>query len=186
MLQKWPKNLHKNCRNTFWTLTNCPWVLSHSIIREKGQNLFFTGNFAFFFKNLFSTTFRVFKIWSYYFRSETQITSWTLTKCSLRLVILDNSIIWEKNAKIFFFTRKVAFFSKLCVFKQPLRCYRIDLTSSTIIVGLPFGALQTVPWVLSPSIIREKRPKLFFHWKDSLFIQNLVFSNSFLGVTEVM
>ena len=169
MLQKWPKNLHKNCRNTFWTLTNCPRVLSHSIIREKGQNLFFTGNFAFFFKNLFSTTFRVFKIWSYYFRSETQITSWTLTKCSLRLVILDNSIIWEKRAKIFFFTRKVAFFSKLCVFKQPLRCYRIDLTSSTVIVGLPFGPLPIVFWGLSHSIIREKTGQIFVTGQKAFF-----------------
>ena len=206
MLRKWSTNLHKNCRNTFWTLTNCPlsfvtfdytrkkgqnffftgknaffsklcvfqqllrcyrshvitstvivgipfgplqnvpWGLSPRLYEKKCQKLFFIGKFAFFFKNLFSTTFRVFKIWSYYFRSETQITSWTLTKCSLRFVILDNSIIWEKKAKIFFFTRKVAFFSKLCVFKQPLRSYRIDLTSSTVIVGLPFGALQTVPW----------------------------------------
>ena len=142
--------------------------------RKKCQNIFFTGKFAFFFqKFVFKNLLDFFKIWSFYFRSETQITSWTLTKCSLRFVVLDNSIIWEKKAKIFFSLERLPFFSKFCVFKQPLRCYRIDLISSTVIVGLPFGALQTVPGVLSPSIIREKKAKTFFHWKDWLFFSKL-------------
>ena len=175
MLQKWSNNFHKNCRNTFWSLTNCPlsfvtfdytrkkgqnffftgknaffsklcvfqqllrcyrshvitstvivgipsgplqnvpWGLSHSIIREKDAKSFFSlESLPFFSKICFPQPLRFFKIWSYYFRSETQITSWTLTKCCLRFVILDNSIIGEKKAKIFFSLERLPFFKNLC------------------------------------------------------------------------
>ena len=112
---------------SFGPLQNVPWGLSHSIIREKNGKIFFwLESLPFFSKICFQQPLRFLKIWPYYFPSETQITSWTLTRCSLRFVILDNSIIWEK------------------------------------------------------------RPKSFFHWKDCLFFQNFVFSNNFLGVTELM
>ena len=142
----------------------------HTRLYEKGQNLFFTGKFAFFFsKNCFQQPLRFFKIWSYYFRSETQITSWILKKCCLRFVILDNSIIGEKEAKIFFSLEKLPFFSKFCVFKQPLRCHRIDLISSTVIVGLSFGPLPIVFWGLSHSIILEKTGQIFVTEQKAFF-----------------
>ena len=230
MLQKWSNNFHKNCRKTFWSLTNChlsfvtfdytrkkgqnffslerlpffsklcvsqqllrcyrsdvitstvivgisfgplqnvPWGLSHSIIPKKNAKIFFSlESLPFFSKNCFPQPLRFFKIWSYYFRSETQITSWTLTKCCLRFVILDNSIIGEKEAKIFFSLEKLPFFSKFCVFKQPLRCHRIDLISSTVIVGLSFGPLPIVFWGLSHSIILEKNRPNFCHRAESFF-----------------
>ena len=139
----------------FGPLQNVPWGLSHSIIRERPKSFFHWKVCLFFSKNCFQQPLRFFKIWSYYFRSETQITSWTLTKCSLRFVILDNSIIGEKEAKIFFSLERLPFYSKFCVFKQPLRCHRIDLISSTVIVGLPFGPLPIVFWGLLHSIILE-------------------------------
>ena len=116
MLQKWSNNFHKNCRNTFWSLTNC--LLSSvtfDYTRKKGQNFFFTG--------------------------------------------------------------KIAFFSKLCVFQQLLRCYRSNVIASTVLVRIPFGPLKNVLGGLSHSIIREKGPKSFFHWKVCLFFQKFVFNN---------
>ena len=89
--------------------------MSHSIIREKKAKSFFSlESLPFFSKICFQQPLRFFKIWSYYFRSESEITSWTLTKCSLRFVIFDNSIIWETKGQNLFFSRKIAFFSKIC------------------------------------------------------------------------
>ena len=116
MLQKWSNNFHKNCRNTFWSLTNCPLsFVTFDYTRKKGQNFFFTG--------------------------------------------------------------KIALFSKLCVFQQLLRCYRSDVITSTVLVQITFGPLKNVPGGLSHSIIRQKGPKSFFHWKVCLFFQKLVFNN---------
>ena len=116
MLHKWSNNIHKNCRNTFWSLTNCPLsFVTFDYTRKKGQN--------------------------------------------------------------FFSLERLPFFSKLCVFQQLLRCYRSDVITSTVIFGIPFGPLQNVPWGLSHSIIREKRPKSFFHWKVCFFFQKFVFNN---------
>ena len=56
---------------------------------------------------------------------------------------------------------RLPFFSKHCVFQQLLSCYRSDVITSTVIVGIPFGTLQNVPWGLSPSVIREKKAKTF-------------------------
>ena len=163
MLQKWCNNFHSNCRNTFWTLSKCPLrFVTLDYTRKKAKIFFSLEILPFFSKICFQQPLEFLKF--------DLITSAVKLKLPLGLL---QSVLWDwsysitrlyekKRPKSFFFTRKVAFFSKLCVFKQPLRCYRIDLTSSTVIVGLPFGALQTVPWVLSPSIIREKRAKSFF------------------------
>ena len=122
----------------FWTLTKCPLRFVTLDYTRKNAKIFFSlESLPFFSKICFQQPLRFFKIWSYYFRSETQITSWTLTKCSLRFVILDNSIIGEKKGQNLFFTRKVAFFSRIYVSKKPLGCYKSDLLTSTVIVRIP-------------------------------------------------
>ena len=91
--------------------------------------------------------------------------------------VLSPSVIREKKAKTFFSLERLPFSSKLCVFQLLLRCYRSDVITSTVIVGIPFGPLQNVPWGLSHSIIREKMAKSFFDWKVCLFFQKFVFNN---------
>ena len=101
----------------FWTLTKCPLRFVTLDYTRKNAKIFFSlESLPFFSKICFQQPLRFFKIWSYYFRSETQITSWTLTKCSLRFVILDNSIIGEKKGQNLFFTGKIAFFFKTLCF----------------------------------------------------------------------
>ena len=89
---------------------------------------------------------------------------------------LSDSIIREKQGQNNFFLERLPFFSKPYVFQQLLRCYRSDLITCTKSVGIFFGPLQTVPWVLSPSIIREKSQNLFFTRKIAFF-QKFVFNN---------
>ena len=99
----------------FGPLQFVPWGLWHSILREKKSKVFFSlERLSFFSKISFQQPIGFFKFCSYYFRSESKITSWTLTKCSLRFVLLDNSFIREKSQNLFF-TRKIAlFFKNLC------------------------------------------------------------------------
>ena len=85
----------------------------------------------------------------------------------------------RKIGHLFFFTGKIAFLSKNFVSKQPVRCYRKDLISSTVIVKLPAGLLQTVPRGSSHSITREKKAKIFFQREDSFVLKSLVLE--FLG-----
>ena len=75
-----------------------------------------------------------------------------------------------------FYHLKIALFFKNLCFQQPLRCYRNDLITSAVIVRIPFGPLQIVPWGVSHSIIREKRGQnLFFSGKFAFFFKNLCF-----------
>ena len=69
---------------------------------------------------------------------------------------------------------RLPFYSKICVLKQPLTCYRNDLITSTVSVGIPFEPLQIVFWGLSHSIKGEKIGQTFCHREDSLFLKNLV------------
>ena len=91
--------------------------------------------------------------------------------------VFSPSVIREKKAKTFFSLERLPFFSKHCVFQRLLSCYRSDVITFTVIVGIPFVTLQNVPWGLSHSIIREKGPKSYFHWKVCLFFQKFVFNN---------
>ena len=77
--------------------------------------------------------------------------------------------LYEKEkAKIISYW-KDCFFSKICVFQQPPRCYRSDLITSTKVVGIPFAPLQIVPWALSHSITRGMWPKSFVTRKTAFF-----------------
>ena len=186
MLQKWSKNLHKNCRNTFWTLTNCPVrfvTLDYS--REKGQNFFFTGKIAFFFKTLcFPTT-------SWCYRSDV-ITSTVIVRIlfgPLQNVPwgLSHSIIREKGPKSFFHCKVCLFFQKF-VFNNLLDFLNFDLNTSAVKLNLPRGLLQSVHWDLSFSITRlyeKKKVKIFFSLERLPFFQEFMFPKNLLGVTEV-
>ena len=104
----------------FYTLILVLWGLSNLLKREKiGQNIFFTGKFAFFFQNfVFSTTSLVLQKCYYNFHSKYQVAFWTPKKCCLRFVTLD--IVTKIRPKSFFL-RKVAFLFKNIWFQQPLR-----------------------------------------------------------------
>ena len=149
-------------------------ILDNSIMREKGQDLFFTRRIAFFSKIY------VFKKPLRCYRSDL-MTSTVIVRipCGPLQSVpwdLSYSIIREKGQNLFF-TGKIAFFSKLCVFKQPLRCYRNDHITSTLILGLLFGPLSIMFWGLSHSIKREKnRPKVC-QLAESIFWK-VWFSNS--------
>ena len=89
---------------------------------------------------------------------------------------MSNSIRREKIGQKLFFTGKSAFFFQIFfVFKHPLRCYRNDLVTSTVVVKLPFGPLKTVLRGLSYSIMREKRRQNLFFARKSLFFENICF-----------
>ena len=176
MIQKWSNNFHSNCRNTFWTLTNCPLsFVTFDYTRKKRPELFFHWKDC-----LFLSKVCVFQQPLRCYRSE-QITSTVVVRIPFGpLQIfpwgLSDSIIREKQGQNNFFLERLPFFSKLYVFQQLLRCYRSDLITCTKNVGIFFGPLQTVPWVLSPSIIREKSQNLFFTRKIAFF-QKFVFNN---------
>ena len=85
--------------------------------------------------------------------------------------------LYEKKTKIFFSLERLPFFSKIYVFKKPFRCYRNVILTSTVIVRIPSVPLQTVPWGLSHSIIRENKAKSFFSLESLPFFQKFVFNN---------
>ena len=117
------------------------------------------------------------KKWSCNFHSNCQNTLWFLIKCSLRFSTLDNS---RKNGPITFLHWEVCLFFNLC-FQQPLRCYRNDLATSTVIVRIPCWASKTVPWALSHSIMGEKiGQNLFFTGKFAFFSKKIVLSTTSL------
>ena len=66
------------------------------------------------------------------------------------------------------------FFKKLMLFDL----IRNDLITCAIIVKILSGPLKIVPWRLFGSITREKKAKVFFHCKNSLFLRKLMFSTS--------
>ena len=143
--------------------------------RKKGPKQFLTGKIAFFSKVwVFQQLLRCYRS---DLRTCTKIVGILFGPLQIVPWGLSHSIIREKMAKTFFSLERLLFFSKLCVFQQLLRCYRSDVITSTVIVRIPFGPLQNVPWGLSHSIIREKGPKSFFHWKVCLFFQKFVFNN---------
>ena len=90
-----------------------------------------------------------------------------------------HSIMPEKIGQNLFFTGKTAFFFQSLCLKQPFRCYRIDLLTSTVIVGKPCRPLYFVHWGLSHSIMPEKVGQiLFFTGKFAFFFRKIVFSTT--------
>ena len=185
MLQKWCNNFHSNCRNTFWTLTNCPVrFVTLDYTRKNGPKQFLTGKIAFFSKVCVFQ--QLLRCYGSDLRTCTKIVGVLFGPLQTVPWVLSASIIREKKAKTFFSLERLLFFSKLCVFQQLLRCYRSDVITSTVIVGIPFEPLQIVPWGLSHSIIRERMGQNNFLLERLLFFQKFVFFNNFLGVTEVI
>ena len=95
-----------------WPVERVNWGFSHSRMRQKiGQNLFFTGKDAFFFRKIvFSTTAWVLQKWSCNFHSNCEITLWTLIRCPFRSITLDKS--GENTTKTFFHCKVCLFFQK--------------------------------------------------------------------------
>ena len=137
----------------------------------------------FFFKNLcFQHFLRCYRI-NLYFHSN--LSENFVDIDSLAAEVCHTRECEKKQAKIFSSLESFLFFQNLC-FQQPLRCYRNDLVTSTVIVKIPCGFLWIVPWGLSDSIKREKiGQKLFLSWKFAFFSKNCV-CNNFLGVTEII
>ena len=99
-------------------------------------------------------------------------------KLSLEVCHLENA---RKNMPKAFLQWKAClnFFKILC-FQQPLRCYKNDLVTSTVIVRSSCGLLWIIPWGLSHSIMQEKiGQKLFFTGKIAFFFQRLCFQQPF-------
>ena len=104
------------------TLENCSKNLSHSILWEKiGQTFIFTGKFTVFFPNncFFNNLNNHLgpEEMSYNLHKDCQKALCTPTKSSMRLPILD---ITGNVGQIIFFTKKVAFFSGICVLNNIL------------------------------------------------------------------
>ena len=107
------------------------------------------------------------------FHSNCQESLWTLTKCHFGLCHTRESE--KKKVKIFSSLETLPFFQNF-FFQQPLRCYRNDLLTSTVIVRILFGPLWIVTWGLSHSIKREKLGQnLFFTGKVAFFFKKLCF-----------
>ena len=116
---------------------NVSWSLSCSKKWEKvDQNLSFTGKFAFFpKKNVFSTFQQPRRSW----RIDIITNKVTMKKPWRPL----QTVLWglshlKKGATVFFLTGKFAFFFKKLCFQQPLKSWRNDLFTYTVIVRKPF------------------------------------------------
>ena len=136
-----------------------------------------------FQKILFSTTSQVLKKRSLFFHSKCQTSFWTNRNCPLRFVKLEDTM---KNwPEIFPHWKNCVFFKKLC-FQQPLKSWSNDLSFSTVFVTLASELVETVPWLLSHSIIAGGiGQKLFFTGKFAFLSKNCVFNN-FLGHKELI
>ena len=92
----------------------------------------------------------------------------TLINLTLRFVTLDNTR--KKGPLFFFLTGKIAFFFEKLFFQQPLKSWRNDIITSTVIVKELFWHLKTVPWGLSQLILlRKVSQKLLSLWEQLIF-----------------
>ena len=176
MLQKWCNNFHINCRKTFWTLTNCPLrFVTLDFTRKKVQSLFFIRKIVFFFRKVLFNNL----LDSLNFALITSAVKVKIPRGLLQSVLWDLSYsitrLYEKKAKIFFSLERLPFFSKIYVFKKPLRRYRNVILTSTVIVRIPSVPLQTVLWGLSHSIIQEKTGQITFLLERLLFFSKICF-----------
>ena len=146
------------------------------IKRKKAQNLFFTGNIAFFFKKM-------------YFQQP--LKSWwndhnfckvivTLASELIQTVYLGllHSIIGRRKAKNFSSLERLPLFIKKLCFQQPLRSWRKDHSFSTVIVKLASGLKETVPWGLSNSNIPLKTGQKLFSLENLPIFQKTLFSST--------
>ena len=113
------------CQNTFWTLIVRPLrLITLEDAEKKGQNLLFTGKFAFFFKKLcFQQPLRCYRNKHVISTAAVRMpfaplsnVPWVLQHCIMREKIGQN-----------LFTGNFAFFSKICVFNNLLRVTDIIL-----------------------------------------------------------
>ena len=145
--------------------------------RKKVQSLFFIRKVVFFFRKVLFNNL----LDSLNFALITSAVKVKLPRGLLHSVLWDLSYsitrLYEKKAKIFFSLERLPFFSKIYVSKKPLRCYRSDIITSTVIVRIPSVPLQTVPWGLSHSIIQKKTDQNTFLLERLLFFQKFVFNN---------
>ena len=142
LLQKLSYDLYSNCQITLWTLINC--ALRFVTIENRRKNSpksFLHWNFCLlFFKKLclqqrlrcYRNDLDIFIVnvsipWGPLF-----IVPWGLSHLIMRKKRPKTFIYW-KNC--FFF-----FYKNLC-FQQPLRCYRNDPITSTVVSRLPSGSL---------------------------------------------
>ena len=109
---------------------------------------------------------------SFNLHSICQNTMWTLINCPLRSIALD--ILGENRPKPFPHWKVCLFFEKFC-FQQLLWCYRIIPVTSTVVVKIPCGPSEIVPWGLSHSIIREKIEQKLFSLESLPFFKKLCF-----------
>ena len=131
---------------------------------------------------MFSTTFWDLQKCFCVFRSNCQISLWTLTNCFLRFVTINDE---GKNGPKTFVIVKTAFF-EIFFFYRLLRYQRRDLIICTISVKLPHVPWQVVHWRLSCSIKWEKLGQtLFFTGKIAFSSKTSVF-NSLLVLKEMI
>ena len=148
--------------------------MSCSIIREEiGENLFFTGNIALFFKTLCFQ--KPLGSWRNGLLTSTLIVK---SPCGPLHYVSGRLSCFIRRGEIgenIFFTGKIAFFFKNSCFQQPLGSWRNDVLTSTLIVTLPCGPLQVVSGSLSCTKIREEVGQNLFTGKIAFFFKNLCF-----------
>ena len=186
MLKKWSYNFHSNCQINILTLEKCSQKFvtldNTRIIRPK-----------------------IFLHWKFYRFLSKNCTSSNLLGSEGMVLWLAQRLpkgIVHPHKKLheayhtgyygkclsnnYFHWKGCLFFGNLC-FQQHLRCSRNDLITSTVIVRILFCPLQTVPWGVSHSILREKiGQNLFFTGKVAFFYSKFCVLNNILGPEEVV
>ena len=116
VLYKWSYNLHINCQKTFWTVLNCSsrFVVTLDNKRKEGPR------FLSLWKQLYSEMFVSIdllgpKKGSYHWQNSCRKTSWTPTKCPLRLSLVTLHNTRRSKPKSFLKWKScLFFFKKLC------------------------------------------------------------------------
>ena len=108
---------------------------------------------------------------------------WTPIVYCLTYIIFDKR---KKIGQIPIFTGKIAFVFKYMVLPQPLRCYRIDLMTSIVIVRILFGPLWIIFWGFFFWILRKKAKFFSSLERLLLFFSKVYVFNNLLGPDEMI
>ena len=87
------------------------------------------------------------------------------------------SILRDKNGHKHFFTRRIAFFSKICVFNNHLGIKKCSYKCHSNCYNRGWTLINFSLRFVTIDITRKNRPKSFLHWKDGFFYKNCVFNN---------
>ena len=181
MLQKLSYNLLSNCQDTFSTPTN--YLLRFFSLDKATKNR--RKSFLHWRAYIFLLKILCFQQHLSSWRNDhvacilnVKTPGWPL---KIVLWYLPYSIKKEKLVIYFFSLEWLPFFRSLC-FQQPVRCYRNDLKTSTVIVRKPSPPLRVVHWGFLHSIKQQRIGQyLFFTAELALFYWIFFVLDNLLG-----